>query len=54
MNKENPGVPAGYLLREVTTSDKGMVSCWVSPDGRNHVAALERFARRHGLTFGIF
>ena len=58
-SKENPGVPAGYVLKEVTTGANGLVSCWASVDGKDHVwtfdgpirEALEMFARRHGLTF---
>ncbi|HZL43018.1 MAG TPA: hypothetical protein VFD66_07030 [Verrucomicrobiae bacterium] len=58
-SKETPGIPAGYLVAEITACQNGVVTLWRSPDGKNHAwtfdgpirNALERFARRHGVTF---
>lgn len=58
-SKENPDVPAGYLLEEITAGENGVVTLWRSPDGKNHVwtfdgkirKEIERYARRHGITF---
>ena len=58
-SKENPGVPAGYLLAEITACRNGVVTLWRSPDGKGQAwnfdgpirQEIARFARRHGLTF---
>jgi hypothetical protein len=58
-SKENPGVPAGYLVAEITAGRNGVVTLWRGPDGKEHVwtfdgpicEELARSARRHGLTF---
>lgn len=58
-SKEHPDVPAGYLVAEITACRNGVVTLWRSPDGKDHTwtfdgpirKALERFARRHGMTF---
>ena len=58
-SKENPDVPAGYLLKEITSGENGVVSLWRSPDGKDHVwtfdgpisEEIERYARRYGITF---
>ena len=58
-SKENPGVPAGYLLDEITSGENGVVTLWRSPDGKDHVwtfdgpisEEIERYARRYGITF---
>jgi hypothetical protein len=58
-SEENPGVPVGYLLNEIAAGDNGLISCWVSPDGKDHVGTFDdpiregiaRFARRHGIIF---
>jgi hypothetical protein len=56
---EDPGVPTGYLLEEITAGRNGIVTLWRSPDGKRCTwtfdgpirKALERFARRHGIPF---
>jgi hypothetical protein len=58
-SKEHPDVPAGYLVAEITAGRNGVVTLWRSPDGKDHTWTfdgpirheLERFARRHGLSF---
>jgi hypothetical protein len=60
-SKENPGVPAGYLLEEITSGENGVVTLWRSPDGEDHVwtfdgsirKEIEKFAQRHGVTFDM-
>jgi len=58
-SEENPDVPPGISWPEITACRNGVVTLWRSPDGKNHAwtfdgpirNALERFARRHGVTF---
>jgi hypothetical protein len=57
--KENPNVPAGYLLEEITAGENGVVSLWRSPDGKDRFwtfdgkirKEIKGFARRQGITF---
>ena len=58
-SREDLGVPAGYLLKEITASDNGLVSCWVSPDWKDHVWTFDgpirteigKCARRQDVTY---
>jgi hypothetical protein len=58
-SKETAGIPAGYLVAEITACQHGVVTLWQSPDGKAQVwtfegpirLAVERFALRHGMTF---
>lgn len=58
-SKENPDVPAGYLLEEITSGENGVVTVWRSPDGKDHRWTfdgpiredIEEYARRHGIAF---
>ena len=58
-SKEDSGLPAGYLIAEITACRNGVVTLWRGLDGKDHVwtfdgpirEELARFARRHGITF---
>ena len=60
-SKENPDVPAGYFLKEITSGENGVVTLWRSPDGKHHVWTfdgpiredIEKYARRHGIVFDM-
>ncbi len=58
-SKENPGVPAGHLLEEITSGKNGVVTLWRSLNGRDHVwtfdgpicEEIDKYARLHGIAF---
>ena len=54
-------VPAGYLLAEITAGEYGVVSCWASPNGQDHVWTFDgpirteigKCARRQDVTYEV-
>jgi len=59
--KENPDVPAGYLIEEILAGENGVVTLWRNPDRKKRLWTFEgevlkeivRFSRRQGIPFDL-